>query len=397
VVNLRAAQPGILPQSDIELRMRIAIDTHAIGSKLTGNERYIENIVEQLLRLDGENEYFFFFTNEDARRKWQDRARNLKTELVSHNPWIRLCIDLPAQLRRLQPSIFHYQYTGPLFRVGPEVVTVHDVSFERYPEFFSPAQRYRLKLTVCRAVRTAERIITVSEFSKREIVELFGVPEKKVKVIYNGAATEFGGIDDETIKGCLERYSVRKPYLLAVGNISRRKNHLTMVRGFARWLARNPDSDHRLILAGKASDAAKDVLREAARLGLGDNRLRILGYVREGDIACLYAGAELLLNTSFYEGFGLPLIEAMSARVPVVASYASCFPEIAADAARWVNPAQPEEVAAAIDDILRDRTIRDGLVARGLRRARCFRWDTAARETLKVYYEVFQGRRIEGH
>ena len=143
--------------------MRIAIDTHAIGSTLTGNERYIQNLAEQLLALDRKNEYFFFFSKEEARRTWQGRAPNLTTYKVSENPLLRLGIDFPRRLWRLRPHLFHYQYTGPLFRIAPEIVTIHDVSFERYPEFFSAYEGLRLRLTVRRAVKAARRIITVSE------------------------------------------------------------------------------------------------------------------------------------------------------------------------------------------------------------------------------------------
>lgn len=373
--------------------MRIAIDTHAIGSALTGNERYIENLAEQLLCLDRENEYYFFFTNDDAKRQWENRGLNLSTLLVSRNPWLRLGIEIPRQLRRIRPSVFHYQYTGPMFRFSPEVVTIHDVSFERHPEFFPLAERLRLKITVRRAVKTARRIITVSEFSKREMVNLLGVSEDKVKVIYNGVGPEFENVGDaEATRLCLERYSVRKPFLLAVGNISRRKNHLAMIRGFALWLNRHPRSEYRLVIAGKPQNAARTVFSEAFRLGLDKNRLNVLGYVPEQDLPYLYAGAELLLNTSLYEGFGLPLIEAMRCRLPVIASRSSCFPEIAGDAARLVNPEDSAEIAEAIEDVLTNQSGREELVTRGLQRADFFRWDMAARETLQVYYEAIRER-----
>ena len=371
--------------------MRIAIDAHAIGSALTGNERYIENLAGQLLCLDGENDYFFFFTNEDAKRQWENRGRNLSTLLVSHNPWLRLGVEIPRHLRRIRPSVFHYQYTGPLVRFNPEVVTIHDVSFERHPKFFPLAERLRLKLTVRRAVQTARQIITVSEFSKREIVNLLGAPEAKVKVIYNGVGAEFESVaDPEAIRLCLERYSVRQPFVLAVGNISRRKNHLATIRGFALWRNRHPRNGYQLVIAGKPQNAARAVFREARRLGLDENGLNVLGYVPEADLPHLYAGADLLLNTSLYEGFGLPLIEAMRCRLPVIASRSSCFPEIAADAARLVSPEDPGEIADAIDDVLANSSVREELVTRGVGRANFFRWDTAARETLRVYHEAIR-------
>jgi glycosyltransferase involved in cell wall biosynthesis len=374
--------------------MRIAIDTHAIGSELTGNERYIENIVNQLLCVDQQNEYFFFFTNKLAWRKWQDRARNLTTLLVARSPWLRLSIDLPRQIRRIRPDVFHYQYTGPLFQLCPEVVTVHDLSFERYPEFYSPVERYRLKFTVPQAIRGAKKIITGSNFAKDEIVDLYGVGREKIDVIYHGVSQTFEPADLETVDGQLQRYSIRRPYLLAVGNISRRKNHLAIVRGFHRWLEDHPKSEYQLIFAGKAQDAASEVMREAALLGFSEFRFKVLGYIPESDLPYIYAGADLLLNTSIYEGFGLPLIEAMRAGIPVIASRASCFPEVTEDAALLVDPRCPEEIAGAIDEVLNNRAVREQLVCRGLRRAQFFRWDIAARKTLGVYDDAVEASRV---
>jgi glycosyltransferase involved in cell wall biosynthesis len=377
------------------LRMRIAIDAHAIGSALTGNERYIENIAQQLLCMDKESEYFFFFTSEDARRTWQNRAQNLTTCLVARNPWLRLSIDLPRQMRQIRPDVFHYQYTGPLFQLCPEVVTIHDLSFERYPEFYSPVERYRLKLTVPQAARRAKKIITGSNFARDEIVDLYGIGREKIDVIYHGVSQEFERPDLEVIEIQLQRYSIRQPYLLAVGNISRRKNHVAIVRGFHRWLQAHPSSEYQLVFAGKAQDAAADVMHEAAELGLLATRLKILGYVPEFDLPYIYAGAALLLNTSIYEGFGLPLIEAMRAGVPVIASRASCFPEVTEDAALLVDPRYPEEIAEAIDKVLNNSAMREQLICRGLQRAQMFRWDTAARKTLRVYHEAVETNRAE--
>lgn len=373
--------------------MRIAIDTHAIGSRLTGNERYICNLAEQLLALDSENEYSFFFSQEEAFLRWENRAPNLRTYKVSRNPMRRLGLDFILRLRNIRPEVFHYQYTGPLVPLGPEIVTVHDVSFERHPEFFAPAERVRLMLTVRRAVKTARRIITVSEFSKREILSLLGVPEQKVKVIYNGVGPEFRAIEDQdAIQKLLERYRIGKPYLLAVGNICRRKNQLAMLRGFAHWLGRNGAGDWRLVLVGKALDSMKALLSEQARLGLDNGRVAFLGWIPDKELPYLYSGAEALLNTSLYEGFGLPLVEAMACGIPVVASRASCFPEIAGDAARYVDPDNPVDIADGIEEVIDKGGIHDELVQRGLRRARLFCWKTAARETLQVYQEATNGR-----
>jgi glycosyltransferase involved in cell wall biosynthesis len=372
--------------------MRIAIDVHAIGNKLTGNERYIQNVGQHLLKLDNKNEYFFFFTDPEAKKRWENRAPNLETRLVSSNPLRRLGLDLVLQLRDLRPHAFHYQYTGPLLSTCPEIVTIHDVSFEQHPQFFDPGQRLRLKLTVRRAIKSSQRIITVSQFSKTEIVRLLKVPEEKVKVIYNGVGPEFRRREDQqAVETCLERYGIHKPYLLAVGNICRRKNQQTMMRGFARWLSRNKDCPHQMVMVGKQMPYAEEVRAEASRHGLDEKRALLLGFVAEEDLPCLFAGAELLLNTSLYEGFGLPAIEAMQCGIPVILSRTSCFPEIAGDAALYVNPENANEIAEAIGEVLENKTLRKQMIQAGLGRAQLFRWEVTARETLEVYYQAANG------
>lgn len=372
--------------------MRIAIDAHAIGARLTGNETYIQNLAAQLLVQDAKNEYFLFFSDEETKDLWEKRAPNLQTLLVSRNPIWRLSVDFALELRRLRPQVFHYQYAGPLLQVSPEVVTIHDVSFEQHPEFFGQGERLRLQLTVRRAAKSAQKIITVSEFSKAEIVRLLQVPERKLAVIYNGVSSEFRPIEDQNaIRSRFECYGIRKPYLLGVGNLCRRKNQRVMVRAFAHWLSRNPTCQHRLVLAGKRGAYGKELLKEVVRLGLDSGQVLLPGYVAHEDLPYLYAGAELLLNTSLYEGFGLPLVEAMACGLPVVASRASCFPEIAGNAARYVDPEDPDDIAAAIAEVLENTALREELIRRGSCRAQQFRWDTAARETLKVYYEAANG------
>jgi glycosyltransferase involved in cell wall biosynthesis len=240
---------------------------------------------------------------------------------------------------------------------------------------------------VRRAARLAKRIITGSNFSKSEIVNFLRVPEEKVSVIYYGAGEEFQAPQSsELVRERLDRYGIRQPYVLNVGNICRRKNQLAAVRGFGRWLADNRECEHALVLVGKQLPYAQEVLAEASRLGLDSSRLILLGFVRDEDLPYLYAGAALLLNTSLYEGFGLPLAEAMRCGVPIVASHASCFPEIAGDAARYVNPNDADDVAAAITDVIENANVREGLILRGRHRTQLFQWDKMARETLKLYY-----------
>jgi glycosyltransferase involved in cell wall biosynthesis len=372
--------------------MRIAIDTHAIGSGLTGNERYVRNIAAHLLESEPQNEYFFFFSDEASRREWEKRTSHLHAAPISRNPFWRLGVDFSIKLMRLRPDVFHYQYTGPSIRTCPEVVTIHDISFEEHPEFFSRGERLRLRITVRRAVRSARKIITGSEFSKAEIIRLLKAPEKKVEVIHYGVGREFMPVADQgAIENRLAKYGVQKPYLLVVGNLCRRKNQVAAIQGFAQWRRKKNSGEYRLVVVGKGKSFAERLRGEAVRLGLEQNRLLLPGFVPDDDLSCLYSGAEALLNLSLYEGFGLPLIEAMRCGVPVIASRTSCFPEIAGDAARYVAPSDPNAIADAIEEILTSETRKQELIRAGSRRAELFRWETAARKTLVVYHEAADG------
>jgi glycosyltransferase involved in cell wall biosynthesis len=373
--------------------VRIAIDAHAVGSRLTGNERYIHNLAQQLLEVDHQNDYFLLFSQRQARARWVNGHANMHTRLVSANPIWRLGVDIPRYLHKIHPHVFHYQYTGPLMPTGPEVVTIHDVSFEEYPEFFDPLMRLRLRLTVRRAVKTARRIITVSHFSKDAIVDLLRVSARKVKVIPNGVGPEFRPIHDEAaIQSCLDRYGIRRPYFLAVGDICRRKNQLALVQGFAQWAKRRRSNEHQLILVGKEGGEGEAVLAEAARQGLGDGRVLLTGYAAEEDLPCLYAGAELLINASLYEGFGLPLIEAMACGVPVIASRASCFPEVAADAARYMDPENPTALPTPSRKFSKTTPCGRSWFKRVSNGPSLFRWETRARDAASVSRSCGRGR-----
>ncbi len=264
--------------------------------------------------------------------------------------------SLPRTLRRLGADLVHTQYAAPLRCPCPFVVTVHDVSFARDPDFMSWKDRTVFRRVVPRAVRSAARVLTVSERTKADIVELYGIPAQRIVVTPNGVDPVFSpgsGAHD---------------YVLSVGAIQQRKNQVAALE--AAKAAGLP-----LVVVGPAKDPA--LAEELRRRGA-----RLEGYVATERLAELYRGAACLVQSSRYEGFGLPVLEAMASGTPVVAVPDPALREVAGDAAIFV------EEAELADGIRRALAERERLVAAGLERARAFSWRAAAERTLAVYREI---------
>jgi alpha-1,3-rhamnosyl/mannosyltransferase len=274
---------------------------------------------------------------------------------------------LPLLLRRLRPRVLHTLYVLPPGFRGRTVVTVQDISFERHPELMSGRDRLLFRTLVPRSARRADRVLTGSEWTKRELVERYGLPPNKVIVTPYGVDPLFRpeGPRPE-----------RAPYLLFVGAIQPRKDPVTAVEALARL-----DGDLTLVLVGPEKGGGAAVEQAVVRAGL-ERRVETLGHVERGELAALYRGAACLVFPSWYEGFGLPVLEAMASGTPVVASNAGALPEVTGDAAVLVEPGDPASLADGISEALADRRT---LVVAGLDRATRFSWAECARRTVDVY------------
>jgi glycosyltransferase involved in cell wall biosynthesis len=253
------------------------------------------------------------------------------------------------------------------------VVTVHDLSFERDPSLMGRRDRLIFRTVVPRAARRAARVLAVSERTKRDLIELYGVPEEKIVVTPNGVDPAFSpeGPRDDGAGG---------RYALVVGTLQRRKDPEAAIEA----LALLGDHELRLVFAGPDKGGRAKAETAAQRMGLG-SRVEFRGHVPQEELLALYRGAACLVFPSRYEGFGLPVLEAMAAGTPVVATTAGALPEVAGDAAILVEEANPVALAGGIERALADR---ERLVAGGLERARRFSWAETAGRTLEVYREL---------
>ncbi len=343
----------------------VAFDADVLGRQRTGDETYVRNLLRELAPLAPEAGIRLVAV---TRRPDLVPAGVEALELRARSQELRMAWSLPRALRRVGATLCHTQHALPLRPPCPCVVTVHDLSFEREPALMSRKDRTVFRLVVPRAVRRAVRVLTVSERTKADLMELYGVPAGSIVVTPNGVDPVFHRHlpDDSSSSNSLLQGS----YVLSVGAIQPRKNQLAALE--AATAVGLP-----LVVVGPEKDPA--LAAELRRHGA-----RLEGYVETDRLADLYRGAACLVQSSRYEGFGLPVLEAMASGTPVVAVPDPALREVARNAAVFVDEGR---LADGIRQAIRER---DRLVAAGLERARAFTWRAAAERTLAVYREILE-------
>jgi len=365
--------------------MLFAVDAHAIGCRLTGNEVYVRSLLAAMAEVAGDWELIAYVSSSEAERWLPARFQR---RCVSRNPVVRLGWDLSRHLARDRPALVHVQYTAPLHCPVPVIVTVHDVSFLEYPEYFPRWRQWQLRLTVRRTVARAARILTGSEFSARAIARHYDRDPSEIVVIPNAASSLFRPISREVAAGYVRaRFSVSSPFLLCVGDLQPRKNQIGLIRAFAALLRTLPGLDLHLVLAGKHTWFASRVRRAAERSGAAE-RIHFTDFVSDEDLLHLYNACELFVFPSYYEGFGLPLLEAMACGAAVACSCTSALPEVADAAALLFDPASTGEMVRVMRELLLDGELRARMARLGQQRAAQFSWRRSAERTLEVYRAV---------
>jgi glycosyltransferase involved in cell wall biosynthesis len=343
----------------------VAIDADVLGRRRTGDETYMANLLRELAPLADRERLAAVTRRPDLVPEGIEAV-----ELPARSQMARMAFAFPRALRRLRPALGHFNYVIPPAYRGPAVVTVHDISFERDPGLMSPRDRFFFRTFVPRSARRANRVIAVSERTKHDLVERYKVADERIVVTPNGVDPVFhpNGKAPE-----------RAPYVLFVGGIQPRKDPLTAVEALALV-----DGDLSLVIVGAEKRGGDEVRSAVKRLGL-EQRVELAGHVERDELATLYRGALCLVFPSRYEGFGLPVLEAMASGTPVVATAAGAVPEVAGDAAILVKPGDPAAIAAGIEQALSER---ERFVTAGIERAGHFSWTETARRTLAVYREL---------
>ena len=290
----------------------------------------------------------------------------------------------PALLKRDGVDFYHATFTPALFSTRPLLYTVHCLSSIVHPEFYRELTARRLNFLLKRGIRQAKHIACVSRTTLEHVHEVFGIEPERMSVTYNGVGPEFGTVSHEGAKVQIRAgLGIGDPYVLYLGKIQAHKNIPRLIRAYARFRHRS-GMPWKLVLAGRRQGTCDGVDEAIADSNVADDVIE-LGYVPAEHIAALYAGAEMFVFPSLWEGFGIPVVEAMASGTPVVTSNSTCLPEIAGDAASVVDATDVEALSEEMVRVSRDDALREQMRERGLRRAQEFTWENCARRTLEVY------------
>jgi glycosyltransferase involved in cell wall biosynthesis len=374
--------------------MAIYLDVSAAVHRRAGLGRYAENLAKALTNIHSDR-YALFYNRERGIEPLASLAHvPACTVALGYKPW-RMAVWLGQLARvgfdRLVPGVEIFHATEHLLlplRSAPTILTVHDLVFRHLPAHHKLLNRWYLNLTMPLYCRRATHIISVSEHTKRDLVAAYGLAPTKITVVHEAAASHFRPQSPEVIDSVRSRYGLPERYLLFVGTVEPRKNLGRLLTVFER--AHDDGLIDGLIIVGRRGWLYDDFF---AQLQASPSRDRVIlpGYVDDEDLPALYAGARAFVFPSVYEGFGLPVLEAMASGVPVVTSATTSVPEIGGDAALYFDPLDVQSMSDAVSRLLKDSDLQDEMRSQGLARAMGFSWERAARETRAVYDTVLEG------
>ncbi len=373
--------------------MRVAIDARKLHDFGIGT--YIRNLLRHLARIDRESEFVLLTAAADLGVA-EGLGPNFRTVLEpSPNYSIREQIHVPWVLRRERPDVFHApHYILPTAVGCRSVVTIHDCIHLMFPQYLPNRVAYAYaRWSMWNATRKADRILTVSEASKRDILHFFNVPPDKIEVVPNAIDERFWNIPtEEEIARVRERYQLAHRFVLYVGNIKPHKNLVRLIEAF-NGLRQLPGFDDVKLLIIGDEISKLPALRRAVHSHKLHKQVRFLGYLSDDSLAILYRLASVFVFPSLYEGFGLPPLEAMACGAPVVTSNVSSLPEVAGDAAVLVDPQQVESIVEGMRRVLADPELAQDMRKKGLVRAREFSWERSVARTHDIYRAVASGSR----
>lgn len=373
--------------------MKIGIDCRTILNPKSGERagvgHYTYYLVKNLLKYDKKNQYVLFFDwrFRDMREFEQKNSKIKNFPFSQYNKFLPFAYShmlISAYLLKSGLDLFHSPIASlPMTYPKTSILTVHDLAIYKNPSWF-PSQIFSTKLLVPKSLRGADKIIAVSESTKKDLKNLFNVPAKKISVIYEGTTIDKIKVKNKKIDS-LGRFNIWPKYILYVGTLMPRKNILTLVRAYKKMITWEPGlSEYQLVLAGAKGYKHEVIFDEIKTLKL-NKQVKYLGYVTHNQKIELMKKAVCFAFPSSYEGFGLPVVEAMALGTPVVTSNISSLPEVAGKAALLVDPEQEEEIGKALKKILLDKKLQARLIKAGLVQAKQFQWENCAKETIKVY------------
>ncbi|PIY96471.1 MAG: hypothetical protein COY66_04030 [Candidatus Kerfeldbacteria bacterium CG_4_10_14_0_8_um_filter_42_10] len=372
--------------------MRIGIDARFYGPTRTGPGRYTQKLVDHLQEIDQENTYLIFL-KKDNWDSFKPKNPNFIKVLADYR-WYSLAeqIFMPLKISRAKVDLMHFpHFNVPIFYFGRFIVTIHDLIITHFPTrkattlgpLLYKAKQLGYRLVIWFAAKRSKKVITVSKFSKQEIIKHFGLPDEKVAVTYE--ACDPPKILNDSFKELARKFQITKPFLLYVGNTYPHKNLERMLAAF-RKLVRNEQLNIQLVLVGKEDYFSKRLKAKAEELELKDDVI-FTGFVADQELPLFYKNASLYVFPSSIEGFGLPPLEAMSYGLPVASSNAPCLPEILQDAAEYFNPTEIDDIVRVIKRLIIDERLKDKLKTKGIEHVEKFSWKKMVERTHSIYLQ----------
>lgn len=369
--------------------MRTLIDMRFLSVPGTGIASYSEGIKSGLERNENlpEGEFIFLIP-----QGFEVKNPYIKLE-TSNIPVVKIQqhMLMPFYLSKIRPDVYHYPHFDLPFGFKiPSVITIHDLKYIKIPELFYRKARGKswLMKTIMRdSIRRARKVITVSKNSKEDLVNVLNVHPNKIEVIYEACDSCYQKVSD-SINHVSNKYGVKLPFILFVGEIRPHKNLIRLLKAFKQVKYK----EYLLIIVGKTYRNYREPFAQVEKLGI-QNRVRFLKFIPKEDLVHFYNLATVFILPSLYEGFGLPVLEAMACNTPVIISNVSSLPEVAGDSALLINPYDIESIKDALDRILGNPSLRQTLRERGLKQAQKFSWSKTAGETIKVYREAYNEKK----
>ncbi|MCP4915249.1 MAG: glycosyltransferase family 4 protein [Oligoflexia bacterium] len=376
--------------------MKIGFDAKRIFHNFRGLGNYSRTLVESLQKYYPENDYVLFTPPfKDQRAKaWE--KRNEEFQIVTpqsaldktfSSAWRSLF--LTNTLEKFDLDIYH----GLSHELPPKiqksniksVVTIHDLIFMRYPQFFSMVDRQVYKKKFQHAVDSADLVISICDQTRRDIIDFLNVPEEKIKTVYQSCAPSFYTLlKEDQLYTSLFKYRLPEKYILFVGAVEERKNVKTLIKSFARLKDQIP---HNLVIVGDGKEYKKECLRLVADNNLW-KRVTFLGHVSSEDLPAIYQGADLFVFPSLFEGWGIPIVEALFSDTPVITTEGGCFEESGGSYSRYVKPDNVDEIVEAMDQVINDDDLRIKMIRNGRLHAEKFHWKNTASNLINTYKEI---------
>lgn len=373
--------------------MHIGLNAHLLtldpSYRGAGINVYIYHLLKHLGQIDSRHRYSVFL---GERRFIDEGLKLIYTRWPTHRPLARILWEQllqPLALRQAGVDLLHAMaFAGPLATPCPFVVTIYDLSFLHYPEAFRPWNRWYLKIFTALSARRARRVVAISESTKRDVVKMLGVPSNRVDVAYCGVNESFHPLPAAEVANFRRERALPDRFLLYLGTLEPRKNVPFLIRAYGRWRSAEAGIP-RLVIAGAKGWHYDQIFAEVDSLGLTGDVI-FPGYIAHEELPWWYNAADLFVYPSRFEGFGLPVLEAMACGTPIITTHIASLPEVAGDAALLVSPDDETELAAAMRRVLSDETLRQEMVIKGMAHAARFSWEATARQTVDTYERALE-------